>query len=76
MLSGKDSGIRTEGVLAMQEEKEYDIYEVQEQTQSSSVTDAAYRMEQAAYAKNETYQANNKKRKNNVTNMYYYRKIL
>ena len=65
MLSGKDSGIRTEGVLAMQEEKEYDIYEVQEQTQSSSVTDAAYRMEQAAYAKNETYQANNKKRKNN-----------
>ena len=49
----------------MQEEKEYDIYEVQEQTQSSSVTDAAYRMEQAAYAKNETYQANNKKRKNN-----------
>ncbi|MBR4944291.1 MAG: trypsin-like peptidase domain-containing protein [Peptococcaceae bacterium] len=49
----------------MQEEKEYDIYEVQEQTQSSSVTDAAYRMEQAAYAKNETYQPGNKKRKNN-----------
>ena len=49
----------------MQEEKEYDIYEVQEQTQSSSVTDAAYRMEQAAYAKNETYQSGNKKRKNN-----------
>ena len=65
MLSGKDSGIRAEGVLAMQEEKDYDIYEVHEQTQSTSVTDAASRMEQAVYTKNEAYQTNNKKRKKN-----------
>ncbi|MBR5319718.1 MAG: trypsin-like peptidase domain-containing protein [Peptococcaceae bacterium] len=49
----------------MVEEKEYDIYDVGEKTQEQHVTDAASRMEQAAYARSGAQQKQNKKRKNN-----------
>lgn len=49
----------------MLEEKEYDIYDVGEKTQEQHVTDAASRMEQAAYARSGAQQKQNKKRKNN-----------
>lgn len=49
----------------MLEEKEYDIYEVSKNAQEQHVTDAASRMEQAAYAKSGAQQKQNKKRKNN-----------
>ena len=49
----------------MLEEKDYDIYDVSEKAQEQQVTDAASRMEQAAYTYSGTQQKQNKKRKKN-----------
>lgn len=49
----------------MLEEKEYDIYDVSEKTQEPYITDAASRMEQAAYAGSGGQQRQNKKQKKN-----------
>lgn len=49
----------------MPEEKEFQIYDVQERTQNAYTADAAARMEQAAYSSDSTQQTGNKKRKKN-----------
>ncbi|MBE6113066.1 MAG: PDZ domain-containing protein [Peptococcaceae bacterium] len=49
----------------MPEEKEFQIYDVQERTQNAYTADAAARMEQAAYSSGSTQQTGNKKRKKN-----------
>ena len=47
------------------DENEYSVYDVNEQAQGQYMTDAASRMEQAAYAQTGGQQSGNKKRKKN-----------
>ena len=49
----------------MMDENEYSVYDVNEQAQGQYMTDAASRMEQAAYAQTGGQQSGNKKRKKN-----------
>ena len=49
----------------MMDENEYSVYDVNEQAQRQYMTDAASRMEQAAYAQTGGQQSGNKKRKKN-----------
>lgn len=49
----------------MMDENEYSVYDVNEQAQGQYMTDAASRMEQAAYAQTGGQQSSNKKRKKN-----------